>query len=93
MAEELDIWLKSGPWGVDVEESPSGWHKHFGSFTILGEGECIKTVFTITLPAIQGRTALTSTNGKSGEANRRLPSRALDAAVHVLPRPPLVILP
>jgi hypothetical protein len=50
MAEELDVWLKSGPWAVDLEESPSGWHKHFGSFTVLGEGECIKTVFTIYAP-------------------------------------------
>jgi hypothetical protein len=26
------------------------WHKKFNSFTILGEGECIKTVFTIYAP-------------------------------------------
>lgn len=49
MAEELDAWLKTGPRAPDLEESPPGvgWHKRFGSFTILGEGECIKTVFTI----------------------------------------------
>jgi hypothetical protein len=52
MAEELDSWLKTGPSAPDFNESPSGagWHKRFGSFTILGEGECIKTVFTIYAP-------------------------------------------
>ena len=30
-----------------MEEAPEGWHKPFQSFTICGEGECIKTLFTI----------------------------------------------
>ena len=46
MAMELDAWLKSGPEAPDLEEAPQGWHEFFDSFTILGEGECIKTVFT-----------------------------------------------
>ncbi|MGA7219744.1 MAG: hypothetical protein WBX38_15595 [Candidatus Sulfotelmatobacter sp.] len=50
MAEELDAWLKSGPFAPDLNDAPSGWHKNFVSFTILGEGECIKTVFTIYAP-------------------------------------------
>jgi hypothetical protein len=33
-----------------MNEAPSGWHKKFNSFTILGEGECIKTLFTIYAP-------------------------------------------
>ena len=47
---ELDAWLKIGPEAPDQEESPQGWHKPFDSFTICGEGECIKTVFTIYAP-------------------------------------------
>ena len=50
MAIELDGWLKTGPKAPDVEEAPEGWHKFFGSFTICGEGECIKTLFTIYAP-------------------------------------------
>jgi hypothetical protein len=50
MADELDAWLKSGPYAPDMKEAQSGWHKKFNSFTILGEGECIKTVFTIYAP-------------------------------------------
>jgi hypothetical protein len=50
MAEELDAWLKNGPHAPDLGDAPSGWHKNFGSFTILGEGECIKTLFTIYSP-------------------------------------------
>ncbi len=52
MAEELDAWLKSGPYAPDLTESPAGmgWHKRFSSFVILGEGECIKTVYTIYAP-------------------------------------------
>jgi hypothetical protein len=90
MAEELDAWLKSGPWGVDLEESPSGWHKHFGSFTILCEAECIKTVFTIYAP---GNPRPHSVDLDEWEKRGVFRPAALDAAVHVLPRPPLVILP
>jgi hypothetical protein len=50
MAEELDAWLKSRPYAPDLGEAPSGWHKKFKSFTILGEGECIKSLFTIYAP-------------------------------------------
>jgi hypothetical protein len=50
MAIELDEWLKSGPQAPNLEEAPEGWHKFFGSFTICGEGECIKTLFTIYSP-------------------------------------------
>jgi hypothetical protein len=38
------------PEAPDLEEAPEGWHKSFGSFTICGEGECIKTLFTIYSP-------------------------------------------
>ena len=50
MAMELDAWLKTAPEAPDLKEASQGWHKFFDSFTILGEGECIKTVFTIYAP-------------------------------------------
>jgi hypothetical protein len=50
MAIELDEWLKRTPDAPDVEEAPEGWHKFFDSFTICGEGECIKTLYTIYAP-------------------------------------------
>ncbi len=50
MAVELDEWLKSNPEAPDLEEAPEGWHKLFDSFTICGEDECIKTLFTIYAP-------------------------------------------
>ena len=50
MAVELDEWLKSNPEAPDLEEAPEGWHKFFDSFTICGEDECIKTLFTIYAP-------------------------------------------
>ncbi|MGB2604754.1 MAG: hypothetical protein WBC78_14240 [Candidatus Sulfotelmatobacter sp.] len=50
MAVELDAWLKSGPAAPDLEEAPQGWHKFLDSFTICGEGECTKTLFTIYAP-------------------------------------------
>ena len=46
MAEELDVWLKTGPRAPDLDEASAGWHKTFGSFTILGEGECYKAWVT-----------------------------------------------
>jgi hypothetical protein len=49
MALELDVWLKTGPAAPDEEESPDGWKKRFQSFTVCGEGECLKT-FTIYAP-------------------------------------------
>jgi len=50
MAVELDEWLKSNPEAPHLEEVPEGWHKFFDSFTICGEDECIKTLFTIYAP-------------------------------------------
>ncbi len=50
MAMELDEWLKGSPEAPDLEEAPQGWHKFFDSFTICGEGGCIKTLFTIYVP-------------------------------------------
>ena len=50
MAIELNEWLKTGPEAPDLGEAPEGWHKFFDSFTICGEGECIKTLFTIYAP-------------------------------------------
>jgi hypothetical protein len=50
MATELDAWLKTGPDAPDLEEAQEGWHKSFDSFIICGEGECIKTLFTIYAP-------------------------------------------
>ena len=50
MAMDLDAWLKTGPLAPDLKEAPDGWHKDFGSFTICGEGECIKTLYTIYAP-------------------------------------------
>jgi hypothetical protein len=50
MAMELSAWLETKPDAPDSEEAPQGWHKLFDSFTICGEGECIKTLFTIYAP-------------------------------------------
>jgi hypothetical protein len=50
MAIELDEWLMTNPEAPDLTEALRGWHKFFDSFTICGEGECIKTLFTIYAP-------------------------------------------
>jgi len=50
LAINLDAWLRTGPEAPDLKEPPQGWHKLFKSFTVCGEGECIKTVFTIYVP-------------------------------------------
>jgi hypothetical protein len=50
MAIELDAWLKRGPYAPDLNEAPQGWHKCFDSFTICGEADCIKTLYTIYAP-------------------------------------------
>lgn len=50
MALEIDAWLRTGPYAPDLAEAPDGWHKFFSSFTICGEGEHIKTVYTIYAP-------------------------------------------
>jgi hypothetical protein len=58
MAIELDAWLKTGPQAPDAKEAPGGWHKRFGSFTICGEGECVKTLFTIYAPGKRRRDSI-----------------------------------
>ncbi|MBZ5630409.1 MAG: hypothetical protein LAO06_16235 [Acidobacteriia bacterium] len=50
MAEEFAVWLRSEPYAPDLEEAPAGWHKAFSSFTVLGEGELIKSLYTIYAP-------------------------------------------
>jgi hypothetical protein len=50
MAEELADWLQTRPSAPDLHESPAGWHKKFSSFTVGGEGEFVKTLFTIYSP-------------------------------------------
>jgi hypothetical protein len=58
---ELDAWLKSGPEAPGLEEAPEGWHE---SFTICGEGECIKTLFTIYAPGKPRRNSIDLDNWK-----------------------------
>ena len=50
MAEELGTWLQTRPLAPDLAESPAGWHKNFSSFTVCGQGEFVKTLFTIYAP-------------------------------------------
>jgi len=50
MAQELADWLRTRPVAPDLQESPAGWHKKFSSFTVCGEGELLKTIFTIYAP-------------------------------------------
>ena len=50
MAEELATWLQTRPWAPDPQESAAGWFKKFSSFTVCGEGEFVKTLFTIYSP-------------------------------------------
>jgi hypothetical protein len=50
MAEELADWLQTRPSAPDLHESQAGWHKKFSSFTVCGEGEFVKTLFTIYSP-------------------------------------------
>jgi hypothetical protein len=50
MAEELSRWLQTRPSVPDLSESAAGWYKEFSSFTICGEGEFVKTIFTIYSP-------------------------------------------
>src|ERR1700736_2166614 len=72
MALELDVWPKSRPQAPNLEETPEGWHKCFDSFTICGEGECIKTVFTIYALASPGATALIWMNGRDARQALKL---------------------
>jgi len=55
MAQELADWLRTRPSALDLIESPEGWHKKFSSFTVCGEGEYIKTIFTIYSPGTPRR--------------------------------------
>jgi hypothetical protein len=50
MAEELADWLATRPSAPDLKESPAGWHRRFSSFIVCGEGEFLKTLFTIYAP-------------------------------------------
>jgi hypothetical protein len=50
MAIELANWLQTRPSAPDSSESPAGWYKKFSSFTVCGEGQFIKTLFTIYSP-------------------------------------------
>ena len=50
MGEEMAEWLETRPSAPDEIESPAGWHKKFSSFTIGGQGEFVKTLFTIHSP-------------------------------------------
>jgi hypothetical protein len=50
MAQELADWLQTRPSAPDLRESPAGWHRKFSSFTVCGEGEFLKTLFTIYAP-------------------------------------------
>jgi hypothetical protein len=55
MAQELAEWLQTRPVVPDLTESPAGWHKKFSSFTVCGEDEFLKTLFTIYAPGIPRR--------------------------------------
>ncbi|MGA7220976.1 MAG: hypothetical protein WBX38_21855 [Candidatus Sulfotelmatobacter sp.] len=50
MAEESGNWLQARASAPNLEESPAGWFKNFSSFTVCGEGEFLKTLFTIYSP-------------------------------------------
>jgi len=58
MAIELNDWLKTKPVAPDLMEAPSGWHIHFSSFTICGEGDCIKTLYAIYAPGKPRRNSI-----------------------------------
>ena len=55
MATELSSWLQTRPSAPDLEESSAGWHRKFSSFTVCGEGEFVKTLFTIYAPGTPRR--------------------------------------
>jgi len=69
MAYEIDAWIKAGKLAPDLEEAPEGWFKEFSnitggwSFTICGEGECLKTLYTIYTLAIADPVRLILING------------------------------
>jgi hypothetical protein len=55
MAQEFANWLRTRPSAPDLIESPKGWHRKFSSFTVCGEGEFVKTLFTIYSPGTPRR--------------------------------------
>jgi hypothetical protein len=65
MGQELAEWLRSRPIAPDLQESPSGWHKKFSSFTACGEGEFLKTLFTIYAPGTPRKGSIDLDNWKS----------------------------
>ena len=65
---------------LDLAEAPQGWFKRFDSFLILGEAECIKTLYTIYAPAIPGQIPWILTNGKSVGADLDLPKESVYSA-------------
>jgi len=62
MAEEFQEWLQTGPYAPDLAESPSGWYKPFSSFTVLGEGDLIKSLYTIYAPGTPRRGSINLDN-------------------------------
>jgi hypothetical protein len=58
MAQELADWLATRPTAPGLPESPAGWHKRFSSFVVCGEGQFVKTVFTIYAPGTPRRNSV-----------------------------------
>jgi hypothetical protein len=50
MAIELDAWLKTTPEAPDLEKRRKAGTNLSARFTICGEGECIRALFTIYSP-------------------------------------------
>lgn len=50
MAVEMADWLRTRPMVPDIAEAPMGWYKKFRSFVLCGEGQFVKTLFTIYAP-------------------------------------------
>jgi len=72
MAEEFNSWLRTEPYAPDLEESPAGWYKPFSSFTVLGEGEFIKSLYTIYAP---GKPRRGSVNVDDWSPTKKAPSK------------------
>jgi hypothetical protein len=43
---KMGAWSHSVGYVPDLTEAPAGWFKRFPTFTLLGEGQYIKTVYT-----------------------------------------------
>ena len=48
---EIAAWLRTKPLVPDLNESPDGWYKKFTTFTVPGEGQFMKSVFTPSMAA------------------------------------------